>query len=306
MADYNHSVASLGQTFFTGASLAGVGLWGAHHRILTDYETKGARCAWVTGDYATKNAVGRDQGLGEAGVCTDAGPFRLGIGVGADAISEDMAFGGNSRYTGQHFVGEVDFKVPDSKFVASVTGYYGSWNADIKRNYLNGVAIDTSRGETDARSWAVRSRVDWVEGFKLAGLSFSPYAAYTYGGSTVDAYTETGGGFPAAIDKYSDTSSEVRIGTTAAKAITTSTTVRVGGEWVHRFDSRRSAVTGQIIGVGALNVAGHEVAQDWGRVSLDVDQKLTESALVSLSVSHTVGRAEDASLTTSLSLRMGF
>jgi len=48
-------------------------------------------------------------------------------------------------------------------------------------------------------------------------------------------------------------------------------------EAVHRFESAGSNITGQIIGLGAFNLAAAPYEQDWVRVGLGVEAKFGES-----------------------------
>ena len=50
-------------------------------------------------------------------------------------------------------------------------------------------------------------------------LSFSPRVAYTYSKVEIDAYTETGGGFPAIFNSREQERHEVRFGVDVGKQI---------------------------------------------------------------------------------------
>jgi hypothetical protein len=56
----------------------GLMMWGAHHRVLTDYVQPGRGCAWTVLDYRRDGRSDGDSVLAEAGACVDAGPLRLG------------------------------------------------------------------------------------------------------------------------------------------------------------------------------------------------------------------------------------
>lgn len=305
--DYMASLSSLSAPLAAGASMTALTMWGAHHRVLADNGIANGRCLWATGDLARRGADDRHQYLGEMGLCGDLGDFRLGAAVGWSAVEQGLAFGGRSRLDGYYLLGEADYSIPGTGLVASLTGYYGDWEADISRNYLNGVATDTSKGSTGANSWAIRARLDWLDALTFGSVSMSPYAAYTQTRGTVDGYFESGGGFPVAIDASSQTLMETRFGTSSKFALGKTTDLRVSGEWVHRFERNGPAVSGTILGgLGAFSAAGQAKAHDWARFGLDIDQRVAANAVASLSVHAAAGRSEDSSFSGSLGLRVGF
>jgi len=301
------SLVSLMAPFTSGVNMTGLSLWGAHHRVLADNGIAAGNCAWATGDLAHEGNGNRNQYLGEMGVCTDIDNFRLGAGVGLSRVDQDLAFGGDSNLDGYYFVGEADYTIPGTSVVASLTGYAGNWNAEISRHYLNGVTVDASRGETDARSWALRARLDWLKAVDFGPAALSPYVAYTHTRNTVDGYTESGGGFPVAVDDYSQTAREGRLGTALQAALSDTTDLRVSGEWVHRFDNDAPVVTGAILGnLGSFSTPGLPVDRNWARFGADLDQRIGDNSVITVSVHTATGDGEDAAVSGSIGLRLGF
>jgi uncharacterized protein YhjY with autotransporter beta-barrel domain len=94
----------------------------------------------------------------------------------------------------------------------SVTGYYGRFDTQISRNYMNGATVDSSSASPNATAYALRARLDWKDAAVLGQFHLSPYAAYTWAKTELDAYTETGGGFPAQYAASSWNTDDIRIG----------------------------------------------------------------------------------------------
>lgn len=259
----------------------------------------------MTGDLAHQNEEDRNQCLGEVGACTDIGDFRIGGSFGLTQVNQDLAFGGDSRMSGYYSLGEADYTIPGTSVIASLTGYTGSWNADISRNYLNGADPDNRKGSTDANTWAVRACLDWLGAVTYGAFSLSPYAAYTQTRGKVDAYTEEGGGFPVTIDAYKQTTKEGRLGTAVKVALGAKTDLRVRGEWVHRFDGDGPGATGEILGdLASFSTPGQVVSRNWARFGADLDQKIATNAVLSMSVHAAAGQSEDASVSGRIALKL--
>jgi len=99
----------------------GLMMWGAHHRILTDYVQPGRGCAWTVLDYRRDGRNDTDSVLAEAGACVDAGPLRLGAGIGYDRSDSDLTLGGKQKLEGWHGVAEADLRLGQSGAVLSAT-----------------------------------------------------------------------------------------------------------------------------------------------------------------------------------------
>ena len=184
-----------------GLGLPNAALFGAHHRSLLDSglaRSENGTCAWATADAAGNSSIDFRTELAEAGVCKDVGSARLGIGVGQAWSRQDRLLGGKTTYDGQYLIAEAanDF---GNGMEASLTGYYGRFDTEMRRNYTNGPSVDSSSGDPDAESVALRARLDWKNVTKLGQFSLSPYAAYTWTETKLDAYTETGGGLPTTV-----------------------------------------------------------------------------------------------------------
>lgn len=307
MVDYLASLSGSGVSLQTILNAASITLFGAHHRPLMDFRQDGHNCGWITGDMAGSGRGDRRNYSGEVGICRDLGEsVRVGFGGGVDSSRLDLGMGGRLETDGYHFVGEIDVQPAGTPLLVSLTGYYADWNVDIARAYQNAASIDISRGKTDARVWAIRGRIDWSNLIGWRDGGFSPYAAFSHARVTMDGFTETGGGFPVAMNRAVSDYDESRLGGRATVPLADSVRLILSGEWAHRFKSGQPAIGGSIIGIGGFALAAPRSAQDWGRAGADVDVSLGGSAMVSLSGHAMVGDGEDARMGGSISLRFGF
>lgn len=307
MVDYLASLSGSGVSLQTLLNAASITLFGAHHRPLMDFRQDGRNCGWITGDMAGSSRADRRNYSGEVGICRDLGEsVRIGLGGGVDSSRLDLGLGGKLETDGYHFVGEIDVQPAGTPLLLSLTGYYADWDVDIARAYQNAASIDISHGKTDARVWAIRGRIDWSNLIGWQDGGFSPYAAFSHARVTMDGFTETGGGFPVAMNRAVSDYDESRLGGRATVPLAKSVKLILSGEWAHRFQSGQPAIGGSIIGIGGFALNAPRSAQDWGRAGMDVDVSLGGSAMVSLSGHAMVGDGEDARMGGSISLRFGF
>lgn len=287
--------------------LAYTTLNGSHHRVLMDTPLdKDGYTTWATGDFARYSELDATQKLGEIGASTNFGlnDLRFGLGVGAGRIDQDLPFSGSSDFTGEFLVGEIDYQIPDTTVILSALAYYGAWEADTTRGYLNAGVLDSSRGETDIDSFALRLRADWKDAFTFGEVRISPRIAYTFTSTNGDAYTETGGGFPVAFDSQRDREHELRAGADFDFAIDERTTFRAGLELVKRFEDE-SNLSGTIVGLNTFSFPSQDLNSFWGRASAEITHIIGDNQLISASVTGATDGA-DPNFTGALSYSIQF
>ncbi|NTV95293.1 MAG: autotransporter domain-containing protein [Thiobacillus sp.] len=284
--DFMATMASVARTVGLPGEIARMTFFGAHHRPLADNGLPAGGCLWATGDLG--GSGDRRQDLAEFGVCGDFGAWRLGAGLGASRVGDDLALGGEADYDGRHLYLEADYRLGD-RLLASLAGFYGGWDADIKRNYLNGATVETARGDTDVRAWALRVRLDWLDAASLGRFSLSPFAAYSHGRGHTDGYAETGGAFPVTYADASQTSRELRLGLGARNALSADTDLRLSAEAIHRFDSDAAITFDGGAGIGSRTVAAPESTRNRARFGIEVDHRVDTRSLLSASLHASTG-----------------
>ena len=298
--DWMSSVNNQSRVYTAGTTLASLPLEGAHHRPMMSFDRMGKDAQfWATGDFGASSRV-RDVKLtsGEFGVNKDIAPNTLaGIAIGRGQQNQDLALDGSNNVTGNYVLGEIDYRPFGSQWIVSLLGMVGSWDAKINRGYSNSGSTDYSLGQTDIISRSARLRVDAPVLFSVAGFGFSPYASYAVTQTTVDAYTENGGGLPASYDQQEHNATEARLGVMATKAFNEKLKLIVSLEGIHRFDGAGPALTGQdITGSVGFSLPGQAPRPDCVRLGVDVDYKLAADTLLNVSAhASTVGEVADVS-----------
>jgi hypothetical protein len=308
-ADWMSSVNNQHRTHNAGVTLASLPLEGAHHRPMMSFDRMGKDTQyWATGDFGSSSRV-RDVKVtsGEVGVNKDIGPNTLaGFAIGRGQQNQDLALDGSNNVVGNYFLGEIDYRPFGSQWIVSLLGMVGSWDAKINRGYDNGGSTDYSLGQTDIITRSARLRVDAPVLFSVAGFGFSPYASYAVTQTTVDAYTENGGGLPASYDEQQHNATEARLGMMATNVLNAKTKLIISLEGIHRFDGAGPALTGQdITGSVGFSLPGQAPRPDCVRLGVDVDYKLAADTLLNVSAhASTVGEVADVS--GAISIRRAF
>jgi outer membrane autotransporter protein len=170
---------------------------------------------------------------------------------------------------------------------------------------MNGANIDSSSASPDATATAVRARLDWLNAAHVGAFGLSPYAVYSWTRTSLDGYTETNGGFPAAFAQSRLITSEARAGAAARWPMSSATDLRLALEGVHRFNGETNDVDGQVVDLFSFNLPGQELKRNWARALVDVDYRITPASMIVLSANGASSGA-DASWGVSAQYRMVF
>jgi len=285
---YNASVVEAGaRGVHAGVGQPNLALFGAHHRTLLDSgltRSDSSGCGWITLDTAGDEDTDTRAEIVEVGACKDIGAARIGLGVGQDWSSQDWALGGSAKLNGQHLVAEVDYRFQGG-LEGSLLAYHGRFSTNLQRHYLNGASVDTSRGRPDAQSNALRLRLDWRDAALWGRFGISPYAAYAWFQTRLDAYTEIGGGFPALFTEREWEVNDLRLGIVGKNQLDTATDLHLGVEFAHRFEKGTNGVNGTVIGLWDFSLPGERIQQDWARAFIDVDRRLSDTLVATFGAS---------------------
>jgi len=310
MLDADEWLSSLngpGSLLAMTTNLTQLPLEGAHHRPLMSYDSMGKQSqAWATGDFGTSSRQSdRHTTSGEIGVSQTYGDFVLGIAAGHASLNQDLLFGGNASISGNTLLAEADYRLPDKESIVSLVLMRGDWSADATRGYATGSGTDTSSGSTGLKTSSARLRFDGPAQKFISSVSVTPFISYTATRTTADAYTETGGSFPASFGAQEQTAQEGRLGVTAKVVASPSTTLLFTAEWIHRFDDAGSGLTAISSTMGTLTAAGIAPTADQARFGFDIDHKLSADTLLNFSV-HAAGIGPSSDVSAALSIRRSF
>lgn len=284
--DIEKSLSASAQAGSMALSVASTVINGAHSRPLARRAGTDKKIFWVAGDVGNDDHGARsgDMGLAEIGGGLNLGPVQLNLSVGHTWAEQKLDLGGKAKTKGTYLMAEA--LVPlTNKLWATFSGYGHRGDADLRRGYLNAGVQDASTGDPDVNTWGLRARLDWDSAFTLAAASISPYVDLSYSVAKIDAYTETGGGFPAQFNSRKERATDLRIGMNLSHPITNQWRLLGTLEAAHRFEDDSANTTGQLIGLFGFNLPGADLKQNWLRAGLGVEGEVaTGTASLMLNV----------------------
>ena len=256
-----------------GLAIANTVVDGAHGAPMRSLLEPGQQSFSIVSDIGYND--GRDAG-GGFGIA-DIG-YGIGLEGGATArISfgglhdqRDIDTGGDFTEKGFYIAPEISLPVAGTLY-ATIGGYYAPGRMSIERGYLNGGAMDYSRGESDLDVWAAKLRFDWLDAFSIGEWNLTPYAGVTYAKAKMGAYAETGGAFPAHFDASGEQSTIIRAGLDGVTDLSDSIRILARAEAVYRLEKKTATTTGVIDGLMGFSFAGQDIDHFWLRGGLGAE-----------------------------------
>lgn len=251
----------------------------AHGRPLSHRVDQGEYTMWISGDWGYDDHGTRDGSFGLAEIASgyNFGSIQTNIGLGKTWGKQDLSNDGKTDADGDYLLAEALiplYPLGHGEVWASVTTLYHWGDIDIRRGYLNAGLVDTSSGDTDSRTWSIRTRLDWDEAVRLADVTISPYVSLSYSDTKVDSYTETTGGFPADFNNIHTESKELRLGVDTQKQLTGQTKLIGLLETVRRFDEE-STIRGSVEGISAFDFK-QDNEDNWVRAGVGIEHTLPQ------------------------------
>ncbi len=149
---------------------------------------------------------------------------------------------------------------------------YGNGDADLTRKYLTASGTDQSSGTMDAEQYGYAMEIGY--GIQVTPQTLvTPTASYEWVHSSLDAYTETGGSFPAQFDDRTLDDSYVRAGVKVKQTVSAVLDLDFDANYVLRLSSTDNPVSGSLIGIGAIGVFSQDVelSRDWFELRAGID-----------------------------------
>lgn len=185
----------------------------------------------------------------------------IGGSVGYGAVSSDMDLDGRATIrgpAGTMFIAST----PATGFQFLATGTIAGLDADIRRGYMNGAGVDSSSGETDGTGYGGLVRVGYA--YQMDDQNrIEPFASYQAVHVDLDAYTETGGPFPAAISEMSETDHIGRLGAEVRHNFQPDAWLWGSAAWAHRFDDSGVDLAVQLIDLFGVSGTAPVGSSDW-------------------------------------------
>lgn len=250
---------------------------GAHGHPLMRLVPTGKSTAWISGDAGghanhSKDAYADVIEVGAGHRFSDKAQFNVSVGeLFAGTLLEDDG----------HFFQRMTYVMPEALVSfgnCPVWGTFGMQYAsgplDIRRAYLNAGSTDFSKGSSTGTVLNLRARIDWKDAAVWQGIAFTPYLDHLHTESWMEAYTESGGGFPASWESRHQHDDVSRLGIDAAKALTREVTLIASYEQSRNWREKGSGASGQVLGLSNFNLSGQPITQNSSRFSLGATHRV--------------------------------
>jgi probable HAF family extracellular repeat protein len=279
ISSFTLSLQSVGNLVTQGLGTTQTILHGAHGHPGSNRALVGKRFMWVSGDLGQddRHHSEDDFGLGELGVgYRYSDSLSISAALGRHWSDSSLLYDGSSDSDGTYLAVDADIRLSSGlPLYVTLTYLYGDSDLEIRRGYLNVGNLDASSGKTSQTFQALRTRLQWQSAWQYRQFVVHPYVEHNLVEVKSDAYTETGGGFPASYDASSETVHDMRLGADVNRQIGERTRFTGTLELVHRAESRGQGVSGQVVGLSAFELAGRDYKQDWLRATAGIERELS-------------------------------
>lgn len=275
--DVSASLSSSSTGLEAGLNSTDLMIHGAHSYPLSRLVDEGKKTVWVAGDWGQDKHDGRDgdAGLAEIGAGYNFGKAQVNVSLGKTRNAQKTLLGGSTTNKGNYAAVEAIVPLSKQKKVyATVGAYQHDGNVDNHRVYLNAGLPDTSVGQADTKTTGVRVRLDWQDAAKAGKTNLSPYVDLSQAKAHMNAFTETGGGFPAHFNARDEKAAEARIGINGSTDLNGKVKLLTNVEAAHRFEKNGVGTSGNLVGLSSFNFDGKSNKRDWLQAGVGLEGKL--------------------------------
>lgn len=277
VAAFNDSLMRVANTPTLAQNNADLAMNGLHGNPMRGLLPLGRYSVWVGGD-AGRQTGGRydaNQGIAEFGFAKSlSSNLQFNIALGHNYRREHTGLGDTSTLRNTFVLPELTYKLPDTSMYATISGYYADGSMEVKRSYLNAGTSVQSTGKPNISTAGARLRMDWLNAASWGRTAFTPYASLTYLRTSLDGYTEQGGGFPVRWDSRHEHATTARVGLDAVHPLNDKVNLLGRLEAAHRFESEGAQAKGQVIGLYGFALDGQHQKRDWLRAGVGLESKL--------------------------------
>ena len=184
------------------------------------------------------------------------------------------------------------------------TAFTANLDLETHRRYRNGAGFDTSVGTTNGTGYGAALRLGY-QAATLNNISLMPYGEVQVTHTQYDAYTETGGAFPATVEEQSITQSTSKLGLEASYTASPNLTLGTRLAWAHRLSGNNSGTTASVTGFSGT-VSGNDGDTDWAEGAITTNWAITPSTSLSAELSGRSGETQEPLAQLSLGLKVDF
>ena len=315
MGQVSPMVSNMGQLSMSRLANAASG-HASRSRITTAQDSRGMSSGdvmpgrldlWMVGSFGTNIELDSDDiNLhGGMGLSWETDSWRFGGGLFADSRDLETGYNGSQDISALGPGAFVTYSPEGTRFEFRVSSLWQSVDLDLTRGYMNGAGYATSSGSTEAEVFSLSGRAQWTANIS-EDISLTPFAEYTWQTTHIDAYTESGGPFPANFDSREEYSNLIRTGLRADVALIDKLDTWIWGAWNHRLEDSSTGMSGSATGIGAFAYPGAPIDQDWADAGVGAAWSITDRLSASTSLGFAVGCDDNSVSDTTLSAGLSY
>jgi probable HAF family extracellular repeat protein len=236
---------------------------------------------------------------GSAGLLIEVQDYlAIGGGILSSTSNIDTRLGGHNR--SQAWGGNilVAYEPPTGlRLYGAATA--AAIQTESRRHYMNGAAMDHSKGDTDGIGYGIAFRGGY-ETALTSNMTIMPYTEWQISHNRIKGYTETGGAFPVTVADQSNTFVTSRFGAEISYDVTPDITLRGRGAWGHRYtDSNPTVAT--TIGM-TQTLPSSDGDRDWIEMGTTLNYKLSSQTTLSADLSGRFGKTAEPAISATIGL----
>lgn len=277
VAAFNDSLMRVANAATLAQNNADLAMNGMHGNPMRGLLPVGRYSVWIGGDVGRQHNDQYDanQGIAEFGFAKSlTANLQFNIALGHNYRRDHTGLGDTTTLRSTYILPELTYKLPDTSLHATISGYYSDGDMDIKRTYVNAGTSAQSQGKPNVSTAGARLRMDWLNAASWGHTAFTPYASLTYMRTSLDGYSEQGGGFPVQWDSRREHATTARVGVDAVYQLNDKVNVLGRLEAAHRFEAEGAQAQGQVIGLYGFALDGQRDKRNWLRAGLGLESKL--------------------------------
>ena len=273
LEDFSQTIGSAAAGGSMALGSATIAFNGAHSRPLASRVEPGKNAFWASGDWGVDKHDSRDGkiGLAEMGLGRNFGPVQVNVSLGHTWASQKFDFNGKASSKGFYVMAEGLVPLSSNGLWGVLSLYTQRTDSTLRRGYLNAGNPDMSEGRPDVNAWGIRGRLQFDGLWQVASTRISPYLDLSHTSAKIDAYTETGGGFPARFDSRRDKATEMRLGLDGETALNDNVRLITVVEGVHRFERKGDTIKGEVVGLFPFELDGQKYKRTWLRGAVGLE-----------------------------------
>lgn len=265
------------------------------------------KAAYAIGSFGLgqNNDFGSYSGGGTTGMFLRVNPeLAVGAGLLASGSHTELRLGGRSDIASYGGALHLAYEGTNNWRFYGTAGV-SALDIDMRRHYMNGASVDSSRGSTDGVGYGAALRGGYAVRLK-GGDTVMPYLQLDLSRTVLDGYTEAGGGIPATFGKRTSNTVISRLGAEMTHDVNTRFQLRGRGAWGHEVHANGNALTASALAVTTTVPYASGGDKNWLEGGVTGLWQLDSGASLMADVQAKAGKTAEPAIAATVGVTIGF